>query len=772
MLISRRNFLKLASLSTIGAVACNFFDENEFIAQSPVRLPEDLVTGIDNWYATSWSGPETEGLIVRVIEGRAKKVQGNPLFPTNKGVSSIRSEALLQELYHPDRLAGPMVRTGPRGSKESFVSAGNWDQSLGILYDKLNSLVHHDQMLMITGAKRGSLAFLIREFINTYGGNHTVCKSVDELIYANTVKEVFHQDTLPHFDIEKSDFILSIGGDFLGTWVSPVKHGRGWGEFRQGEGRNRGTLIHVDSRFSMTAANADEWLPITPGQEGKFALSIAFVLLDEGLVDKAIADDFTEGQGAHALIEFAPETIGDELGIPHVRHRSTPDIIRETARAFAKRGRNSMAIGGGNAAAHTNGSFNMNAIYLLNHLVGSVNTEGGIVFNPSAPIPELNVNLTPHSMLKLQSATKKITDGGIKLLLIHGSNPVYSMPADLSFKEAINQEDIFVVSFSSFLDETSQMADLILPDRVTLESWSNDIPDPGPGFQVVSMGQPVVNPLPGIVPMEFGDILVRMGHELGMTDNPAFKNASYYDLLRDHANKLFGLKRGSITKPNFDAFWNTLLQRGVWSDLEEKALSPDLSEVHSKSLGIPSLIDTLKQKAEPAITGPSGSTHNIFYLVPFEHISLADGTNSHIPWLQSTPDPITSVAWTSWVEMNTDTAERLDIKEGDIVNIEGANGKTIAAQVYHHPAVPPTVVSMPFGQGRQSGDVYSKDRGPNPMEILGMPYDKHAGTLAWASTTVRITKTQERTPIPKFEGIVPAYATSEGETIAKITNES
>jgi hypothetical protein len=58
------------------------------------------------------------------------------------------------------------------------------------------------------------------------------------------------------------------------------------------------------------------------------------------------------------------------------------------------------------------------------------------------------------------------------------------------------------------------------------------------------------------------------------------------------------------------------------------------------------------------------------------------------------------------------------------------------------------------------------------MEILGMPHDKHTGSLAWASTTVRITKTQERTPIPKFEGIVPAYATSEKETVAKVTNES
>ena len=53
MQVSRRNFLQLAGLSTLGAVACNFFPEREFIAQSPSALPEDLVTGIDNWHAIS-----------------------------------------------------------------------------------------------------------------------------------------------------------------------------------------------------------------------------------------------------------------------------------------------------------------------------------------------------------------------------------------------------------------------------------------------------------------------------------------------------------------------------------------------------------------------------------------------------------------------------------------------------------------------------------------------------------------------------------------------
>ena len=72
-------------------------------------MPEDLVTGRDNWYATLCGQcAETEGIVVRVVEGRAKKVQGNPIYPTNRGAHSVRCEAALQALYHPDRIAAPL----------------------------------------------------------------------------------------------------------------------------------------------------------------------------------------------------------------------------------------------------------------------------------------------------------------------------------------------------------------------------------------------------------------------------------------------------------------------------------------------------------------------------------------------------------------------------------------------------------------------------------------------------------------------------------------
>ena len=99
MKLTRRNFLAWAGLSSIGAVACDVFQEGEFELQSPVMQPEDLVKGRDNWYSTLCRHcPSNEGVLVRVMEGRAKKIQGNPNYPTNQGKQSARCDGGLQAL--------------------------------------------------------------------------------------------------------------------------------------------------------------------------------------------------------------------------------------------------------------------------------------------------------------------------------------------------------------------------------------------------------------------------------------------------------------------------------------------------------------------------------------------------------------------------------------------------------------------------------------------------------------------------------------------------
>ena len=189
MKLTRRNFLAWAGLSAVGAVACEGFGirEGEFSLQSPVSLPEDLVRGKDNWYATLCrTCPSSEGIVVRVMEGRAKKIQGNPLYPINQGKQSARCEAGLQAMYHPERLAGPMRRSGGRGSGQ-FESL-DWTAALDIFKGQLQQ--NGDNMLMVTEPLRGHMAKLVDRFTRAMGGQHLAFDAMDNIAYRAAVKNV------------------------------------------------------------------------------------------------------------------------------------------------------------------------------------------------------------------------------------------------------------------------------------------------------------------------------------------------------------------------------------------------------------------------------------------------------------------------------------------------------------------------------------------------------------------------------------------------------
>ena len=385
MALTRRQFLTLAGGSAAGAVifqACGI-GEGELQIESPIEMPEDLVSGLDNWYATLCRQcPTSEGILVRVMEGRAKKIEGNVDYPINGGKHSARCEAGLQALYHPDRIRGPMVRVGPRGS-DQFEEIG-WSDAIARLTFQLQALQNdNDQssMVMVTDPVGSHLGMVVDRFVSRFGGRHLPYEPMERITLRTAIEQVFQEDMLPDFDIGNASRVLSFGADFLNTWLSPVKYSRGYGELRQGE-RERGRLVHVDSRFSMTAANADDWVHVNPGAEGLLALSIAHVIISEGLGDAEAAAALTNGD-PNALQELAPAKVAGRIS-DHI----SPEYIEELARDFAGH-RPSLALGGGSAAAHTNGLFNLKAIYSLNYLVGSVGQKGGIIFAPEPALSEV-----------------------------------------------------------------------------------------------------------------------------------------------------------------------------------------------------------------------------------------------------------------------------------------------------------------------------------------------------------------------------------------------
>ena len=742
--------MRWSGVSTVGAVVFNGcrIPEEELQIESPVDLPEDLVAGIDNWYATICrQDPEGCGIIVRVVEGRAKKVEGNPDYPINQGKHNARSEAGLQALYHPDRITEPLFRESSSGEFQPIT----WTEARRRVGDSLGNLTDKSRFLLVTQPLSGHLALLTSEFVKAYGGKHMAFESLDQIILRQAIKDVFGQDRLPDFDIQNTQYLLSFGADFLSTWLSPVKNARGYGELRQGSGK-RGVHVQVESRFSMTAASADEWVPVKPGGEGVLAMSMIYVIIRDSLGDGGVASVLTGGNGYVSLDAFRPNSsqVKDATGV-------SEDRIVELAHAFADPGNQpSLAIGGGSAGAHTSGLFNLRAIYSLNLLVNNVGDAGSVFFNPAPPLENL--------------ASQEILDMGIpasfrdwkemnrpQVLMVRGVNPVHGLPSAANFAAAVENAD-FVIAFSSFMDETATMANLILPEHTYLEDWGDNVPDPGPRYQTLGIQQPVVRPFyPGTG--SFGDELLLLGKDMGLDINgklglDGIDSPTFQDLLKKGVEKLWMENRGSVRAATFDGFWNGILQRGGWWDTEAKA-SDSPADPRPLNLNWPNI----------SIEGFTGD--DTYNLIPFLSNSIADGNLAHLPWLQAAPDPVTSMVWHTWVEINSKTAEEKGIRGGDVMEITSPNG-TVEAPAYVHPAVPPWTVSMPIGQGHTAFGRYAEGVGVNTLSILAPITDGDTNALAWAATRVRLRNTGKHIDMPRFEGNVPAFETEE-QNIIKIT---
>ncbi len=750
MELSRRKFLKLSGASALGAIVFNGcgIPEQELIVQSPLNMPEDQVSSLEAWYATS-SGPygNGEGILVRIIQGRAIKIEGNPDHPVNNGKSSGKNQAGLQGLYNPDRILTPMKRVGI-GASRRWINI-SWEEALSEISNSVKTSSESNSLAIVTNKQNGTIGEITTKFAKTLNSKVAVVEAVDHTNLNQSMLDVFGQNSIPNFDLGNSDFILSFGADFLGTWLSPVKYSRDYGQFRQ-ENDHRGKFIQIEPRMSLTGANADKWIYNTPGTEGKIALSIAYVIMTEHAdkVDSSVVSQLTDGQGASQLSSFAPSNISNETGV-------SPEVIKDIAENIISH-KHSIIIGGGSAGAHSNGVDNLNAIYSLNILISNIGKEGGVIFNPESSGGN---QFSASSLADIQNLISDMNAKNIDTAIIRGANPVHSLPSSLGFEDAlVNVKNLYCIS--TFMDDTAAMANIILPESVYLESWGDDVPNPLPGYDVVTFQQPVVKTLNDSRP--YGDIILGLSKNIGGDLVAELPWETTKDAIRDKANKLYQTGRGSIKSVSFEGFWNGLLQRGVWVDQENKGAT-SLSNINP----LPNGISQIQYNAQ------SGAN---YHLLPFETNTLGDGIGANIPWLQNIPDLLTTAAWETWMEINPQTADKEGIVEGDIIKITSPFGN-INALAYVHPAAAPNVISVPMGLGHKHYGRFrvgpniekyrtfvGQDRGSNIFSII--PDDNRL----WASMKVTISKTGNWKRLPKFEGdVLPTLPDQTQPTILPIT---
>ncbi len=708
--MKRRTFLQLGAVTTAGAWLAGCQSANEKLIPY-LNPPEEGVTpGKAEYYATSCRFcPAGCGILVRVSEGRAKKVEGNPAHPVNRGKLCARGQAILQELYHPDRVKYPLKRSGPRGSGQ--FTRISWDEGMTLLAGQLKALQREgatDRLALVTSHLSGTLAKLAADFMAAFGSSHHVpyeLLSPDWLRRAGS--RSFGQPSLPYYDMAETRYLLSFGADFAEYHLSPVRYGYAFGQMRQGRDTVRGHFTYVGGRMSLTCASADRWMPAAPGSEGVLALGMARLILAESLHDAgSLAANGLRADRLLAWLEpYVLRRVAEETGLRQ-------EAIAEVAREFATT-RPALAMAGEPVAFQTNGEDAVRAIQLLNVLAGSLNRPGGVYPDAASPVgPE-------NSLADLLSLVARMGGDGIRAALVHG-DPVHAIPPVTGFQGALAKVP-FIVSFSPFLDDTALQADLVLPDHAALESWGDVVPLAGSRETVIGLMQLVVTPLHDTRP--FPEVLMATAHELGGKMAAAFPYRSYPDMLKDGMQKRIGRGRGS----DFEAVWVDLLRQGglFETDRGDGGLFRWSAGAELRELGKARFAGD--EKAFP------------LHLQVYPSIAFYDGRGAPLPWLQQLPDPMTTVVWGSWVEINPKTAEALGIGFGDLVEIISPQG-TLRLPAVIYPGIRPGMVAIPLGQGHQGGGRYARGRGANPLALVALMREGTEPRPAWNATRVRVTR--------------------------------
>ncbi len=675
--LDRRDFLKMVGLSAGAAATAGCEDPASKLIPYVIQQ-EEITPGLPVVYAsTCRECPAACGIHVRTREGRPILVEGNPEHPVNQGRLCARGTAAIGRTYHPDRIEGPASR-GADGSLEAI----SWDDARSKLAAKLGSAAGRTWVL--GGTVGPSLDGLIDQFVAATGiaGRITFEPfGQDSLIAAS--ESVFGVSAAPIFDVSKADLIIDFGGDFIDSGASPTEHARQLAESRDIQKHPDGgaQLVAITPRQNLTASNADHWIAAAPGSEGTLALALA----------RSVADR-KGAQGLGSALSGA--NVADAVsaaGIERSRFDELVDMLVKSKHA--------VALPPGVAASSTGSAAAASAVLLLNLVVGAI---GDAVSYPAADTPRSS------SLKDVLALVERMKAGQVDCLLIHDANPVFALPASVGFAEALDKVDL-VVSFASMSDETSEAANLLLPDHAPLESWGDASPRPG----VRSLVQPGIRPLHDT--QALGDTLLSIARAMGGGVASQVPAGSWKSVLESNW-------AGSD--------WNRALARGG-----------EFGPTPTRDVSLAATAGSLRPSA-PKLAGSGDLT-----LVPYPHSFWYDGRGASLPWLQEIPDPVTKLSWNSWAELSNATAAKLGVVFGDVVKIQTEAGE-IEASVYPRGGIRDDVIALPIGQGHTVGYYASMGwegqegvaRGANVAAVLPAAVDE-AGSQAFVSTRAEVSST-------------------------------
>lgn len=641
--MKRRDFLKVISVTgTLAATGCAKELPEKLIPY--VIQPDEVVPGVAAWYAATCNECESRcGTLVKTREGRAIKVEGNPYHPINRGGLCALGQSSIQSHYDPDRVREPLKR-----SANGTFKPITWKEAITEIAKTLaDGSAAGKKTALITEPETGSINKLIAEFASNFSGlEHYSYSLLGRDEFDASIEQAFGSGLKANYDFRQADVIVGFGADFLGTYLSAVEFTKGFSAQRMAKASK---FYQLESRLSQTGGNADKWIMRAPDSGMKLMLAIAKLVSESKSSQAAqIAKSLTAEYSLEQLVDGTSVELADIKKIAKdLLAAKTPLVIGE-------------------------GSGGTQETLYLSHLINTVLATTALVFNQN------KTKLNRKNLVdQLPRLTKESADHA--LVVVAGVNPVFTLPATSQIEKALASAGLLVV-MSNNLDDTSKLANIILPLSSSFESWSDSEPRPG----VFGLNQPSMQTL--YSSLSLGDLLINLLKETKKKE-PA---ATYADYIK----KQWQQKLGSDEQ----RWLATVEQGGDWSNPE-----PKVSVTSIKNLPLAKI-----SKTKEALS-----------LLAFPSVHFGDGRAANRPWAQEIPDPVTTAIWGSWVEMHPKTAKKNNLEHGDLAQIT-LDGIAIEAPAYVTEYVHPAVLAFPIGRGQVSLGRYANGIGANPLKLTAL----------------------------------------------------
>jgi molybdopterin-containing oxidoreductase family iron-sulfur binding subunit len=644
---ARRDFLKFLGFSVAAATvaAC----EAPVTKAVPyVNKPENVTPGMPTWYAsTYYDGNSYASILVKTREGRPIYIKGNKDFGFTNGGTNPQIIASVLGLYDGARLQSPQISKAASSWKnvDSEVSKALATSSKTVLLTGTIISPSVQKAISALSAKLGEGKF-----------EHIQYDAVSYRAIRLANQDNFGQAVIPSYNFSKAKTIVSVGADFLGTWLLSNIYQSQYGITRNPDNSWMSKHFQFESQMSISGTNADYRGMIKPSEEANV---LAYLI-------KAFGGSVSQS----SELSKQAKSVADEA----------------VAALKASRGESLVIAGANNKSIQllTN---------KLNNLLGSY----GVTIDLTNP-----VKLFDGDDAKVSSLVKNVVSGqGLDTLIISGANPVYSLPNGKQFGEGLSKIKN-TICVSTHMDETASKCKIVCAESHSLESWS----DYNPMGSHFALAQPTIRPL-----FDTASLLENLIVWSGANKRTGKNSTIAFDYIQTNWKE-------SVIKAedaDFGTSWNMAVHNSC-INASSAALTVASAKVETKENPIKeekkdevktetttSTASSFKEVSIPSVAKGSG-----LEVVLYQKNAIGVGTQAANPWLQELPDAVTKVTWDNYITMNPSEMDSYnfvktyDQENGLSLAKLTVNGSSVTLPVYPLPGQAPGTVGVALGYGRGS----------------------------------------------------------------------